>query len=136
MPDVFDRAKRSEVMSRVRSRGNRSTERRLRAHLAAAGIGGWRMHADDLPGTPDFAFDRERVAVFVDGCFWHGCRRCRSVPADNRDFWQQKIDTNRRRDRKASRALRATGWSVVRLWEHDLKDAKAALRRVIRVLER
>ena len=132
--DVFDEAKRSEIMSRIKSRGNRSTEGRLRGQLVAAGIRGWRMQARDLPGSPDFVFDSERVAVFVDGCFWHGCKRCRNIPASNRRFWQEKIEGNRRRDRRVSRALRRDGWSVVRIWEHDLKSGKKALRRVQRAL--
>ena len=91
MPDIFTKAKRSEVMSRVRSRGNRSTELRMISIFRAHGISGWRRNRPVF-GRPDFVFPVERVAVFVDGCFWHGCpwHGCPwhgRVPASNVAFW-------------------------------------------------
>jgi len=133
---VFSPAKRSEVMAKIRSRGNRSTERRLRAQLASAGIGGWRMHASDLPGTPDFVFDSRRLVVFVDGCFWHGCQRCRTIPKSNREFWEEKIGGTIRRDRRVDGYLRSKGWSVLHVWEHDVKASPRGLHRVRRALAR
>jgi DNA mismatch endonuclease (patch repair protein) len=121
MVDVFSKRKRSEVMAACRGRGNRSTEWRLRSRLVSARISGWRMHTGDVYGRPDFAFDKSKVAVFVDGCFWHGCKTCRTVPASNRGFWTDKIQRNRQRDRKVAGMLRRSGWRVVRIWEHDLK---------------
>jgi DNA mismatch endonuclease (patch repair protein) len=120
-------AVRSRTMAAVRSAGNRSTERILRAHLVQRGLRGWRLNARDLPGCPDFVFDRARLAVFVDGCFWHGCPRCHRAPGSNRDYWTQKVDRNRKRDRKVACALRAAGWTVLRVWEHDLAEAAAAV---------
>ncbi len=123
MSDVFSKAKRSEIMSAVHGRGNQSTEWRLRTRLVSSGISGWRVNARDVPGKPDFVFDSVRLAIFVDGCFWHGCRRCRNIPAANRMFWTRKITMNKNRDRKVARILRRLGWRVIRLWEHELRRA-------------
>ena len=127
MPDVFTRAKRSEVMSKIRGRGNISTEVRLIAAMRTAGIKGWRRH-QSLPGRPDFTFRREKVVVFVDGCFWHGCPRHFVAPSTSGEFWRRKIDQNRRRDARVNRQLRKLGWRVLRIWEHALKR-RAALER-------
>jgi len=119
MRDVFTKAKRSQIMAAVRSRGNKATELRLAAILRAHGITGWRRH-QPLPGRPDFVFQRARLAVFVDGCFWHGCRwHCR-MPQGNRDYWQRKIALNTARDRRTNRLLRAEGRRVLRIWGHSL----------------
>lgn len=107
-------------MSANRGSGNRSTERRLRAKLAAR-ISGWRVNAKEVHGKPDFVFEQKRIAVFVDGCFWHGCTRCRNIPATNRSFWKRKIEGNKRRDTSVSRKLRKDGWRVLRFWEHQMR---------------
>lgn len=128
MADVFTPAKRSEVMSRIRSRGNERTEMRMVAVFRAQGITGWRRHkvlsytVSDVKRKvrPDFVFPKLGVVVFVDGCFWHGCPRCYVRPKQNRKFWDAKREGNQARDRNQSRALRAAGWAVVRLWEHEL----------------
>ena len=119
MADVFTKSKRSEVMSRIRSRGNRGTELRLIAIFRLYGITGWRRN-QPVFGHPDFVFPRERIAVFVDGCFWHGCPRHYSAPANHAGFWRKKYETNRRRDRLVTRTLKMLGWRVVRIWEHSL----------------
>ena len=128
MADVFSREKRSSIMAANRGSGNRSTEGQLRVRLAAARISGWRMNARDINGWPDFVFEKVKVAVFVDGCFWHGCKKCRSVPATHRSFWTKKIHGNKARDRAVTRRLRKDGWTVIRLWEHQVKrDPKKCL---------
>jgi len=119
MPDIFTKAKRSAVMSAIRSRGNRATELRMVALFRAHGITGWRRGVA-LIGKPDFVFRRERVAVFVDGCFWHACPVHGTRPAGNRAFWKAKLDRNAERDRAVTRALRKAGWTVLRVWEHAL----------------
>jgi DNA mismatch endonuclease, patch repair protein len=219
MPDVFSPAKRSEVMSRIRSTGNAATELRLVALLRAAGITGWRRHvplplglvpasrsssasssdssspgyrspksaagpglrsskraggpglrssqSEGGPGLrssqseggsakgkakarttsasttqrrlrvrPDFIFRAQRVAVFVDGCFWHGCPRHGTRPRQNRKFWDEKIARNRARDRLVTRRLRQRGWTVLRLWECALSPKRhpATLARLRRAL--
>ena len=119
MPDIFTKAKRSAVMAAIRSRGNRGTELRMMALFRSHGITGWRRGAS-LFGKPDFVFRKERVAVFVDGCFWHACPRHGTMPAGNRAFWKTKFARNAERDREVSRALRKAGWTVLRVWEHAL----------------
>lgn len=122
MTDVFDKAKRSEVMSRIRGRGNRDTELALMRLLREHRITGWRRH-QVLTGRPDFVFRAARVTVFVDGCFWHGCPKHCQLPATNRAFWRRKLEANKERDRHVTSSLRGSGWSVVRIWECQLARA-------------
>lgn len=123
--DPLSPVQRSAQMARVRAKKNRSTEMRVAAYLIRRGLRGWRRHAENLPGRPDFCFLNERVAVFVDGCFWHGCHHCsRNLPHSRRVFWRNKIESNRRRDRKVERLLRSQGYAVVRIWEHALGDER------------
>ena len=121
---------RSRVMATVQSRRNRSTEWRVRAALIGAGVKGWKLNAGDILGKPDFVFPVERVAVFVDGCFWHGCSRCKRVSSSNVAYWKSKIQHNRVRDRAISRNLRRQGWQVIRVWEHQLKTSERVLKRI------
>ena len=122
--DSVSRARRSQIMSAIRGRGNHSTEWKVRAVLIRCGIRGWTLHDKELPGRPDFAFPREKLAVFVDGCFWHACPRCGRTPKSNREFWRAKILGNALRDRRNRARLRRLGWRVLRLWEHDFQDSK------------
>ena len=125
---------RSRTMSAIRGRGNRSTERALRMVLVRAGVRGWHLNVSDLPGRPDFLFLRQSVAVFVDGCFWHGCGRCCPArPRTNTEFWRRKIVLNQRRDRLNSRRLQRLGIRVVRIWECDLNNQQT---RTLRKLQR
>jgi len=119
MPDVFTKTKRSEVMSLIRGRGNRNTEIALVRLLRQNKIVGWRRH---LPifGRPDFVFSKQKLAVFVDGCFWHGCPKHFNMPASNRAFWKKKISGNKARDQRVNHELRKCGWRVIRIWEHHL----------------
>jgi DNA mismatch endonuclease (patch repair protein) len=88
-----------------------------------------------LPGSPDFYFKSSRLAVFVDGCFWHGCRRCGHIPKTNTSFWAAKLSRNRERDRDVARDLRARGIVVVRIWEHELtSDLRGSVRRLAEML--
>ena len=123
MADTLTVAERSVRMSRVRSKGNRSTEGRLISLMRAAAITGWRRGVP-LAGKPDFVFRAAKVAVFVDGCFWHGCPRHRRVPKSNIEFWKTKLAANVKRDRAVTRELRAAGWKVLRLWECSLTQAQ------------
>ena len=137
MPDVFTKAKPSEVMSRIRSRGNRATELRLIALMREHGITSWRRNARVF-GKPDFVFRAAKLAVFVDGCFWHGCPRHATTPANNRVFWKTKLVRNAQRDRQVTRALRASGWRVLRVWECALIHTRSAptAGRIARFLDR
>ena len=120
-------------MTSVKSYGNKSTELRVLAIFRLYRITGWNRHLP-LPGKPDFAFRRERLAVFVDGCFWHGCPRCYKGPRTNRKFWREKVAYNRWRDRLVSRSLRRLGWNVVRLWEHELLRPEKTASRITKHL--
>jgi len=135
MADVFTKAKRSQLMSRIRGRGSKETELALATLLRSARITGWRRHAA-LMGRPDFMFRQERVVVFVDGCFWHGCPKHSNLPTSNRSFWMKKLTSNQERDRLVTRTLRQRGWRVLRIWEHELtrKNQGRCLKRVIRAL--
>src|SRR5882724_3218304 len=104
--DILTIRERSALMSKVRSTGNRSTEQRMRLALVRAAISGWQMHPRSIPGRPDFWFPKQRVAVFVDGCFWHGCPRCLRLPKANRTYWRSKIAANRKRALQVARLLR------------------------------
>jgi DNA mismatch endonuclease (patch repair protein) len=135
MADAIAKARRSQVMAAVRSSGNKSTELKLIAIMNANGISGWRRR-QKLPGKPDFVFRKARVIIFVDGCFWHGCRwHCR-VPMENRGYWIKKIQRNKERDRTVNQLLRNTDWSVVRIWEHALSEPVAVIRRIESALKK
>ena len=167
MPDVFTKAKRSEVMSRIRSRGNKDTELALAKLLRRNRITGWRRqvklivrrrrgneaHSSKAKGRtweqksdrdsfrlhkatarqahrllrvkPDFVFRQARLALFVDGCFWHGCPKHATQPKNNRAFWRRKLAANKLRDRLVNQTLRRAGWRVMRIWECALAGRSA-----------
>jgi DNA mismatch endonuclease (patch repair protein) len=144
MSDIFTKTKRSEVMSRIRSRGNQDTEVALARLLRKHHITGWRrqvqiigravlprgpnlkavpQHRPTFRVRPDFVFRQARLALFVDGCFWHGCPKHGTQPKGNRTFWKKKFAANIARDRLVNLTLRKQGWRVLRIWEHDLHRA-------------
>jgi DNA mismatch endonuclease (patch repair protein) len=104
-------------MRRVRTKKT-GVERRVRTLLRRKGVS-FRGNVRSLPSTPDLVFGKEKVVVFVNGCFWHGCPTCFRPPKHNRKWWLRKIEKNRARDLRVSRAIRARGYSVIHLWEHD-----------------
>jgi len=145
MADMFTKRKRSAVMSAIRSRGNTATELRLITVFRAHGITGWRRGASlqwKVEGLklkkfrvrPDFVFRARKLSVFVDGCFWHGCPVHATRPKTNAAFWRKKIAANRTRDRLVTRTLRARDWTVLRIWQHELKPTHA--RRLLTRLRR
>jgi DNA mismatch endonuclease, patch repair protein len=138
MPDVFTVAKRSQVMSRIRGRGNKDTELRLMSIFRAHGITGWRRHPN-LIGKPDFVFRRERLVVFVDGCFWHGCPRPKHapLPKNRAEWWAAKLSGNKLRDQIVTRSLKQQGWRVIRIWECDLlpKRQSRVARRIVKAAQ-
>ena len=135
MADVFSKADRSNIMSKVKSSGNKSTEETLIKCFHAYGITGWRRHYK-VKGHPDFIFPQKRIAVFVDGCFWHGhdCRNTR--PSDNADYWQKKQKKNIQHDKEVTTAFEKRGWKVLRIWECELKkkNQDETMKRVLKVL--
>ncbi len=116
-------------MAAIRSRGNKETELKLASILRATRITGWRRH-QSLPGRPDFIFRRQRLAVFVDGCFWHGCPKHCRMPQGNREYWRRKIAGNSARDHRVTRLLRSRGWRVLRIWGHALASPAAVVSRI------
>jgi DNA mismatch endonuclease (patch repair protein) len=122
-------------MSRIRGKGNKDTEVALARLFRSQRIIGWRRHYQ-VEGKPDFAFPKHKLAVFVDGCFWHGCPKHATQPKGNAVFWRDKLEANKTRVRKVNRLLRAKGWRVLRIWEHDMKSSRQAytVRRVERTL--
>jgi len=120
-------------MSAIRKRGNNSTELRLATVFRKHGISGWRRHVA-IEGNPDFVFPKLKIAVFADGCFWHGCRwHCRP-PSSNCDYWYPKLARNKQRDRLNSIALRKRGWLVIRVWEHQLLESDVVAGKIRRLL--
>ena len=119
MADVMTKKQRSYCMSRIRGRDTQP-EILLRKALWSAGYR-YRLKSK-LPGKPDILFPGRKVAIFVDGCFWHGCPDHSARPKTNAVFWSSKIDKNIDRDRKVTALLTAMGWKVVRIWEHELTD--------------
>ena len=133
--DSVSRTRRSAIMRAVRSRGNRGTEITLIRILRHHKITGWRRHLDVF-GNPDFIFKKSKLALFVDGCFWHGCSQHCRMPKTNCGYWRPKITSNKRRDRSVNRALKKAGWRVVRIWEHELtrKNQHRCIARLCRIL--
>lgn len=120
MADVFSKEKRSDIMRRVKSQKNKSTELQLIEVFKEQHIIGWRRNYK-VKGHPDFVFPKQRIAVFVDGCFWHGhdCRNTR--PSDNQSYWKKKRERNVERDKATTAQFEARGWTVLRIWECELK---------------
>ncbi len=120
MSDVFEKSKRSEIMKKVRSNNNKSTELKLIEIFKENNIHGWRRNYK-VKGHPDFVFLDKRIAVFVDGCFWHGhdCRNTR--PKDNEDYWAKKRERNIKHDKEITEYFEKRGWTVIRIWECELK---------------
>lgn len=110
-------------MASVKSRNTKSTEIRFIYILKDNGITGWRRNYQ-LTGKPDFVFPCLRIAVFIDGCFWHGCPSHCRMPSSNINYWNDKIEKNKIRDNKITKALKMKGWQVIRIWEHEIKSGK------------
>ena len=120
MADIFSSDKRSEIMRNVKPNGNKTTELQLIKVFGELNIIGWRRHYA-VKGHPDFVFPKKRVAIFVDGCFWHGhdCRNTR--PVDNAEYWDKKRKRNIEHDKTITELFESRGWIVVRIWECELK---------------
>jgi DNA mismatch endonuclease (patch repair protein) len=111
-------------MAAIRGKNNKSTEMRLRMYFVRSGIGGWHANYPLVKGKPDFYFEKSRLAVFVDGCYWHGCPRCGHIPKTRSAFWAAKIARNKYRDAYTTKHLRKQGIKVFRFWEHQLRTSK------------
>ena len=122
-------------MSRIKGKGNKDTELAMIRILRKHHISGWRRNQAVL-GKPDFVFPKQKIALFVDGCFWHGCPKPKhsNMPRNNQEFWAKKLQANKDRDKFVNRELRKLGWSVVRVWEHELKYPEKVVAKLIKVL--
>lgn len=120
MADIFNKEKRSAIMRQVKSKKNKSTELRLIKIFKENGVTGWKRNYP-VKGHPDFVFLKQRIAVFVDGCFWHGhdCRNTR--PSANEEFWRKKRERNIKHDKEITELFESRGWTVIRIWECELK---------------
>ncbi len=120
--DSVSKRKRSEIMGRVKAKGNKSTELRLRGLLSSHRLSGWKSNLPTICGVPDVSFPKKRLAVFVDGCFWHGCPTCYRRPKSKKPFWDRKLLENKARDKKVNTTLRRNGWNILRFYECTLKN--------------
>jgi DNA mismatch endonuclease (patch repair protein) len=134
MPDHMTPVQRSRAMSRVKLMDG-PLEALVQGELRARGLR-FTCHDKTLPGRPDIVFLRQRVAVFVDGDFWHGWR-LPSWEHKLSEFWREKLRANRRRDQRNFRRLRAKGWKVIRIWQHELRETSESnfLERILRALD-
>lgn len=123
MVDTFSKTERSRIMASVKSQNTKSTELRFISILKGKGITGWRRNYM-LTGKPDFVLSRLKIAVFIDGCFWHGCPSHCRMPSSNVNYWNNKIEKNKIRDKKIIKLLKMKGWLVIRIWEHEIKTGK------------
>lgn len=127
---------RARIMRSVPSK-NTSLEQLVKKALSKAGIKGYRRNVRSLTGNPDFVFMKNRLAIFVDGCFWHGCERCYREPKSNLEYWQLKVVRNRNRDAVVSKTLKKQGWRIVRVWEHEaVGRPQSMVRRIKKTLDR
>lgn len=114
---------RSRIMAQIRGRGNRSTEKKARACLMRAGIRGWRLNVKEVIGRPDIYFHDKKIAIFINGCFWHGCKKCYRRPKSRQEYWDWKVERNKQRDRRISSMLKRKGIHYIRIWEHELQTS-------------
>lgn len=122
MADKFSKEQRSSIMSKVHS-ANTTPEIKVRKLLHSLGYR-FRLHRHDLPGKPDIVLPKYRTAIFVHGCFWHGCPTCRHAqirPKANSNYWNRKLDRNMQRDKENCAALNELGWRVLIIWECETK---------------
>lgn len=136
MADIYDEEKRSDIMRKIKSKKNKSTELRLMELFRESGITGWRRNYP-VKGHPDFVFLDKRVAIFVDGCFWHG-HDCRNTkPASNQKFWKEKLQRSMEHDKEVTSHFVNRGWTVLRIWECELKkhNSSNVVNRIIELVK-
>lgn len=127
----------SRVMSANKAK-NTKPEVALRKALWATGRQGYRLHSKQLPGRPDIAFGKKKLAIFINGCFWHRCPTCNlPLPRSNTEFWSNKFNANVARDKRKIKALQRIGWRTMTLWECKIaSDPSKSAERIVRVLEK
>jgi len=134
MTDVLTEAQRKHNMSQIRGK-NTKPEIKLRKLLWSQGIRGYRIHFN-LPGKPDIVFTKKKIAIFIDGCFWHKCPIDFQEPETRKEFWMKKINSNVERDERTTKKLQGDGWTVLRFWEHEVrKKPEDVVKRIIHTLK-
>ena len=125
MVDTFSHEKRSSIMRAVKAK-NTKLEIVFRSALWKRGLR-FRKHVKNLPGKPDIVFPSYRVAVFIDSCFWHGCKKHCRIPETRKNYWKSKIERNRQRDKEVNKYYKKSGWKLFRFWEHEIKKGRNKL---------
>ena len=116
MADKFSKETRSKIMSKIRNKNTRP-EIKIRKLLYCSGHKGYRLNYKKASGKPDICYVGKKIAIFIDGCFWHGCPKCYKRPKSNKKYWSEKIKINKKRDKKVNLALKKENWTVLRFWE-------------------
>ncbi len=133
MADTISKAARSKIMSKIRGK-NTGPERILRKELARHNIR-YRLNYRVAKYRVDIAFPGKQLGVFVDGCFWHGCRVCFRPPKSNLSYWGPKITANKHRDKRVDEAIKKNGWRTIHIWEHELKNSKEkSVKKILKAL--
>ncbi|MGI6378751.1 MAG: very short patch repair endonuclease [Patescibacteria group bacterium] len=122
MADIVSKTKRSEIMSRIKNKDSK-IEIEFRKALWKQGIR-YRKNAKNYFGKPDLVLKKYKTVIFIDSCFWHGCKKHCRIPATNKKYWIDKIERNKQRDDKVKKYYKKTDWNCFRIWEHDLKSIK------------
>ncbi|HVV15036.1 MAG TPA: very short patch repair endonuclease [Candidatus Paceibacterota bacterium] len=131
--DNVSSGRRSEIMRLIKSR-NSGIEKSFQKQLKKSKLK-FTTHVAKLPGRPDIVFSVSKTAIFIDSCFWHGCKTHCRVPKTNRAYWTNKIERNKKRDRLVNKQLKSMNWKVLRIWEHRLKSASdSVVKKVISIL--
>ena len=117
--DTVSKQKRSEIMSHIKSKDSK-IEISLRKKLWQAGIR-YRKNPKGYFGKPDLVLKKYKIVIFIDSCFWHGCKKHCRLPATNKEYWKNKIERNKKRDKKVSVYYKKIGWNIIRIWEHEIK---------------
>lgn len=135
MSDNLSPDDRRKTMQAVKGKGTK-LERRLWSMLAGMGISGWKKNAESFAGKPDVVFVEQRIAIFIDGCFWHGCPHCnRKLPVTNHEYWERKINRNVELAQLNNEKLQIAGWTVIRIWEHEMRDTAIIRARILNVFK-
>jgi len=133
MADFLSKKARSRNMSLVKSRNTKLEA--IFAEMLKEGSIKFRRNVASLPGKPDFASARNNIVIFVDSCFWHGCRYHGTIPKTNVSFWKKKLASNKDRDRAVNRQYKKMGWVVIRIWEHSITKSGDKVGRLLKALK-
>lgn len=133
--DIVTPKMRSAIMRSIKSKGT-SLEISLRKAMWALGLKGWRINYKKVLGRPDIVFTKNKIAIFIDGCFWHGCPKCYRRPGTNTKYWDEKVIKNISRDQDVTSRLEDSGWCVVRIWEHEIKNDINFCAKIIKIIHK